>query len=253
MKKLGLKVALFIAGFSFVYIALGVSVAFAGSFFRLNMNWLFAVAGVILIVFGLHVMHIFRIPWLERQVGGMDKAKEAENIFGAFLVGVAFAIGWSPCTGPIVAAILGLAAKQQTVFAGGLLLLGYCVGLGVPFLLVGLAVGKFLRMFEKMQKHMRKVEIVSGLLLILLGILFVSQNANFFRDLIGGSLGLSMGEWEHALAPRVGEGVSLLAFGAAVLAGFLSFISPCVLPLLPSYVAFIAGTDDINELYGEGS
>lgn len=249
MKRLEVKVAMFILGFTFIYVILGISFALVGSY--LNMSWFFSFAGVILIIFGLHVMHVFRIRWLEAQLGGMNRAKEAEDIVGSFLVGIAFAIGWSPCTGPIVAAILGLAAQQKSVFAGGFLLLCYCVGLGIPFMLIGLAVGKFLRLFDKVKKHMRKVEIASGILLIILGALFLSQNVNFLREISSGKLGFSTEGLESLLAPEVGQGVSLFAVGAAFLAGLLSFISPCVLPLLPSYIAFIAGADNLDALYAD--
>jgi len=250
MKGLVLKIVFFIAGFTAVYVPLGLGIALAGSFVGANMKWIFTVAGVILIIFGLHVMRVFRIKWLDGQWGGLDKAKNATSLIGAFLVGVAFAVGWSPCTGPIIGAILTLAASQGKVWSGGLLLLLYCIGLGIPFLLVGLAVGKFLRLFSRIERHMKKVEIASGILLIALGILFLSQHANLLRELTGGTMGLS-GIFGDNAQESVSKGVSFMAMGAALLAGFLSFISPCVLPLLPSYVAFIAGTDDLDALMGD--
>ena len=251
IKRLGLKIALFIAGFTTVYVLLGVSVALVGSFLKVNMGWLFVMAGLILIVFGLHVMRVFRIPWLEGTWGGMDKAKEARDLMGCFLVGVAFAVGWSPCTGPIVAAILALAANRGTVWEGGLLLLLYCAGLGIPFLLTGLAVHKFLSLFARVQRYMRVVEISAGILLILLGILFLTQHANLLRSLFGGWTGISAEMWEMKRVQAINQGIGIVAMGAAFAAGLISFISPCVLPLLPSYIAFIAGTDDLDELLGE--
>ena len=250
MKGLWLKIAFFVAGFTAVYVLLGISVAFVGSFFRVNMSWFFVVAGLILVVFGLHVMRVFRIKWLEGQWGGMNRAKEAHNPLGAFLIGVAFAIGWSPCTGPIAASILALAADQHTVFDGGLLLLLYCIGLGVPFMLTGLAVSRFMRLFTRIQKYMRAVEITSGVLLIGLGILFLSQHSNLLRSLLGGSVGFSVIGMENNFAGTVKQGISGMAMAAALGAGLLSFVSPCVLPLLPSYVAFIAGTDDLDAIMG---
>ncbi len=251
MKRLVFKITFFIAGFTLVYVFLGISVALVGSFFRVNIGWLFGIAGVILIIFGLHTMRVFRIPFLEGSWGGMDRAKESHNLVGCFLVGVAFAIGWSPCTGPIVAAILTLAADQNTVWAGGLLLLIYCIGLGIPFMLTGLAVGKFLRLFARLERHMRVVEIASGILLVGLGLLFVSQHANLLRSLFGGAGGISLEGFETHATQVFGKGLNFMAMGAALAAGLLSFISPCVLPLLPSYVAFIAGTDDLDALMGE--
>ena len=252
MKRLWVKITFFIAGFTAVYVFLGVSVAFVGNLFKVNLSWFFIVAGLILVIFGLHVMRVFRIRWLEGQWGGMHRAKEAEDVVGSFLIGVAFAVGWSPCTGPIAAAILTLAANQGTVWAGGFLLLLYCLGLGIPFLLTGIAVDRFLKFFHRIQRYMRVVEIVSGILLIGMGILFLSQHSNLLRSLLGGSLGFSATNWETKAVGSVSESISIMAMAWALAAGFLSFISPCVLPLLPSYVAFIAGTDEIDDIIGVG-
>lgn len=247
MKGLWKRVAAFIAGFTLVYVLLGISVAFVGGYFRVHMNWLFGIAGVILILFGLHVVRVFRIPFLEGRFGGMDKARDPSNIVGSLLVGVAFAIGWSPCTGPIMAAILTLAASQGTAFNGATLLLAYCVGLGAPFLLTGLAVKYFLNLFNHLQRHMRKIEVVSAVLLIAVGILFLTQNMNMFRGLTG----INLGGWEIGARSNISPGLSPIAVGTSLLAGFLSFVSPCVLPLLPSYIAFIAGTTDLDAITGE--
>lgn len=240
--------AAFILGFTLVYVVLGVSVAFVGGYFSVHMNWLFGIAGAILIIFGLHVLRLFRIPFLEGRFGGADKAKDPRNIVGSFLVGTAFAIGWSPCTGPIIAAILTLAARQKTVLNGGLLLLAYCAGLGAPFLLTGLAVKYFLNIFNQLQRHMRRIEIVSAVLLIAAGVLLLTQNMGLFRGLVG----INLGGWESGARDNIAQGLSPVAVGTSVLAGFLSFVSPCVLPLLPSYIALIAGTSDLDAVMGDG-
>lgn len=256
MKGLWRRVAAFIAGFTLVYVVLGVSVAFVGSFLKVHMNWLFGIAGLILIIFGLHVARLIRIPFLETQVGGMDKAKDPRNFIGAFMVGIAFAIGWSPCTGPILAAILTLAMSQDTVFAGGILLLCFCIGLGVPFLLTALAVNYFLKIFDKVLVHMRKVEIASSILLILIGLLMITSALNIIGLLnelrgVSGISTIGLEKWLKGLMFTEDSGITLMAAVVAAFAGLLSFISPCVLPLLPSYIAFIAGTTDVDDLSGE--
>lgn len=248
MKSLFAKVGAFVVGFTIVYVTLGVSVAFVGGLLKGQMKGaLLTVAGIILLLFGLHLIHIIRIPVLERTAGGMSSAKDPRNLLGAMLVGVAFAVGWSPCTGPIIGAMLVLAGTQGTVVSGGILLLVYCLGLGVPFLLTALAVGYFLKLFEKLHSKMRWIEIISGILLASLGVLFLSGQDYILRGLGG----LSLDGWEMSMADKVTGGLSLWALLVSFLAGLLSFVSPCVLPLLPSYMAFIAGTTDIESLSQE--
>jgi len=219
-----------------------------GAYIGIYMKWVFVGVGVILILFGLHVAHVFHIPFLAGRFGGIEKAKDPSDLVGAFFVGVAFAVGWSPCTGPIMAAILALAGSQGTVLAGGLLLLAYCIGLGLPFILTGLAVEYFLEFFKKLHWHLRKIEIASAVLLIALGVLFITQNLDFLR----GHLGLNATGFELNHKENIAGGLNFLAIGTAMFAGFLSFVSPCVLPLLPSYIAFIAGTSEIDEVTGKG-
>lgn len=240
MKSLLAKVAAFVIGFTVVYVALGVSVAYVGGLVRGQMRGtLLFIAGVILLVLGVHLMHIIRIPLLDKTAGGINSAKDPRNLFQAVLVGMAFAVGWSPCTGPIIGAILVLAGAQGTVLSGGILLLVYCLGLGVPFLLTALAVGYFLKLFEKLYSKMRWIEIISGILLAGLGILFLSGQDYLLRGLMG----VSLDGWEMSMTDKITSGISIGAVLLAFAAGFLSFVSPCVLPLLPTYMAMIAATN----------
>jgi cytochrome c-type biogenesis protein len=126
---------------------------------------------------GLHLLGILKMKWLN-----YEKRVQTRNIspgyWGAFLVGLAFALGWSPCVGPILAGILALAATQKTLVKGMVMLLLYSLGLGIPFIVTGFAVGVFMRFFEKYKRFIRAGEIVAGVFLIGLGILIFTDNVS---------------------------------------------------------------------------
>ena len=160
----------FILGFSAVFVALGASATAVGSLLLQRQALLRQAAGVIIVILGLHLAGIFRIPFLQYEKK-LEVRKRPLNAAGAFLVGAAFAFGWTPCIGPILGGILTLASTQETVRQGMLLLAVYSLGLGVPFLAASLGVGAFLKFSARFRKYLRVVEIASGLLLIVLGIL----------------------------------------------------------------------------------
>ncbi|MBM3271474.1 MAG: cytochrome c biogenesis protein CcdA [Candidatus Sericytochromatia bacterium] len=164
----------FVLGFSLVFILLGASATAVGSFLLAKQRLIAQIAGVVVIVFGLHTMGLIRIPWLYQEKRAQITNKPA-GVLGAFLVGLAFAFGWTPCIGPILASILSLAAAEETLGAGIGLLAVYSLGLGIPFLLTALAFDKLITVFDQVKKHMRAVEIVSGLLLVGVGILLMSD------------------------------------------------------------------------------
>jgi cytochrome c-type biogenesis protein len=164
--------ALFVCGFSTVFIALGASASVFGALLRAYSYWLSMVAGVAIIVMGLHFLGLFRIPLLAR-TRRLETAKPA-GLWGAYAMGLAFAFGWTPCIGPILAAILAVAASEATVTKGAGLLAVYSAGLGVPFLLAAFAVEPFAKFLTRFRAHMRHVERVMGVLLILTGIAFLT-------------------------------------------------------------------------------
>ena len=126
------------------------------------------------IVFGLHVMGLVRIPWLYQEKRAQIAVKPA-GMAGSFLVGLAFAFGWTPCIGPILASILTLAATEETLGAGIGLLTVYSLGLAIPFMLTALAFNHVMLVFDQVKRHMRAVEIVSGLLLVGVGVLLMTD------------------------------------------------------------------------------
>lgn len=165
----------FVLGFSVVFVALGASATYVGQWFAANRVILGRVAGAIIIVLGLHTMGITPIKWLNYEKRIHAETKPV-GIFGSFLIGLAFAFGWSPCIGPILAGVLVLAAQQDTVGKGVLLLSAYSLGLGIPFIITGLAINRFLSFFGRVKKHMKLVEIVAGALLVAVGVLVATDS-----------------------------------------------------------------------------
>ncbi len=168
----------FVLGFTTVFVFLGLSVTIIGQFFLNNIDILRTVGGIIIIIFGLHLLGIFKIKLLYKQFGWMDKIKRTSNYFTIYLIGCAFAFSWTPCVDPILASILIMTATQGTIAKGTFLLLIYSLGLAIPFILTALFVSKFLTLFNSLKKYYKVIEIISGTLLILMGILIISGGFN---------------------------------------------------------------------------
>ncbi len=160
----------FVVGFSLVFVILGASATWVGRFLLAQRTVFNIVAGVIVVVFGLHLTGLVKIPLLYREAR-LETGAPRRGLGGAFLLGFAFAFGWTPCIGPILTAILALAAQRETVFQGMFLLAIYSAGLAVPFLLTSLGLSTFLRFYGGFRKHLQAVEVASGVLLIALGTL----------------------------------------------------------------------------------
>jgi len=171
-----LAAVLFVAGFSTVFVALGASASVVGSLIRAYSSPLATVAGVIIIIMGLHFLGLTPISLLHRQKR-MEVAKPV-GLWGAYVMGLAFAFGWTPCIGPILAAILAVAAAEQTVTKGASLLAVYSLGLGIPFIVAAFAIEPFAAFLARFKKHMRRVEQVMGGLLVLTGIAFLTGSIN---------------------------------------------------------------------------
>jgi cytochrome c-type biogenesis protein len=163
---------LFVCGFSTVFIALGASASVVGAVIRAYSFELSIVAGVAIIIMGLHFLGVFRIGWLLREKR-MPLAKPV-GLWGAYAMGLAFAFGWTPCIGPILAAILAVAASEYTVAKGAGLLAVYSAGLGIPFVLAALAVEPFAEFLVRFRRHLVHMERVMGGLLVLTGIGFLT-------------------------------------------------------------------------------
>jgi cytochrome c-type biogenesis protein len=163
---------LFVAGFSTVFIALGASASAIGGLLRAYSYHLSLVAGIAIIVMGLHFLGLTPIAWLTREKR-VEVAKPV-GLWGAYVMGLAFAFGWTPCIGPILAAILAVAASEATVAKGAGLLAVYSAGLGVPFVIAAFAVKPFAALLARLRSHLGTIEKVMGGLLVLTGIAFLT-------------------------------------------------------------------------------
>lgn len=164
--------ALFVLGFSTVFIALGASASVVGGLLRAWSGPLSTVAGIVIIAMGLHFLGLTPIEWLHRQKR-MEVPKPV-GLWGAYLMGLAFAFGWTPCIGPILAAILAVAASEKTVGQGAFLLAVYSAGLGIPFMVAAFAIEPFAAFLARFKRHLRRVEQAMGGLLVLTGIAFLT-------------------------------------------------------------------------------
>jgi cytochrome c-type biogenesis protein len=163
---------LFVCGFSTVFVALGASASVIGALIRTYSVELAIVAGVAIIIMGLHFLGVFRIGFLDRQKR-MDMVRPV-GLWGAYAMGLAFAFGWTPCIGPILAAILAVAASEATVAKGAGLLAAYSFGLGIPFMLAAFAIEPFAGFLVRFRRHLALVERAIGGLLVLTGIAFLT-------------------------------------------------------------------------------
>jgi cytochrome c-type biogenesis protein len=173
--KIIINCLLFVVGFSCIFIIMGASATAIGGFMLTKKRILGKVAGVVIILLGLHLTHIWRIKALDYEKKIHLKNKPAGAI-GSLVVGMAFALGWTPCIGPILASILAYAATQETTSYGMLLLGFYSLGLGIPFILTGLSINSFFLWFDRIKKHLLLVERISGVCLILVGVLMLTDN-----------------------------------------------------------------------------
>jgi cytochrome c-type biogenesis protein len=169
---------IFIAGFTTVFVLLGASATYLGNFLQEHTKTLRMAGGFLVIIFGIHVTGLFDLGILLGEKRFTIHRKPA-GYLGSFVVGLAFAAGWTPCIGPILASILIVAATEDTVYHGMSLLLCYSVGLGTPFLLSSLALNKFLAYFNKYKKFIRIFEIITGIFLIIIGTLICSNYLSF--------------------------------------------------------------------------
>lgn len=167
-----LAAALFVLGFSTVFVALGASASVIGSLIRAYSGPLATVAGIVIIIMGLHFLGVTPIALLHRQKR-LDVAKPV-GLWGAYVIGLAFAFGWTPCIGPILAAILAVAASEQTVTKGASLLAVYSLGLGIPFVIAAFAIEPFAAFLSRFRNYLHRVEQAMGALLVLTGIAFLT-------------------------------------------------------------------------------
>lgn len=164
---------MFIIGFSVTFILLGATATWVGQLLLSRMRLLGQLAGLLLIVFGIHLTGLVKINFLYRDKR-FHNVEKPRGLLGAFVLGLAFAFGWTPCIGPILASIMAIASTRETVGQGMFLLAVYSAGLGIPFLLTSVALNKFLAFYGRFKKHFRAVEVASGALVIVVGVLILT-------------------------------------------------------------------------------
>ncbi len=163
----------FVAGFSSVFVAMGATASVFGSIVRSHLDVLAPAAGVAIIVMGLHFLGLFRIPLLYREAR-VQVARKPAGPLGAYVIGLAFGFGWTPCIGPVLATVLGVAASRETVGQGAFLLAVYAAGLGVPFLVAAAFSQPFMTLMRRFRAQMGLIEKITGGLLVLTGIAFLT-------------------------------------------------------------------------------
>jgi cytochrome c-type biogenesis protein len=173
--KAGSVSIFFVLGFSIIFTALGASASFIGKLLAEYLHILAKVAGIIIIILGLHLAGVSKIGWLNYQKK-LEVKRSSPGLVTAFFIGMAFGFGWTPCIGPILAGILAIAATQETLLRGVLLLLVYSLGLGIPFIITGFAIGAFMRFFERYKKFIRAGEVIAGVFLVAIGSLMFFGN-----------------------------------------------------------------------------
>ncbi len=163
----------FVMGLSTVFLFLGFTASAFGAFFLQNQVLFARISGLVIIIFGLHFLGVFRIGFLDREAR-MDAGDKGGTSFGAYILGLAFAFGWTPCIGPQLGAILSLAASEASVTRGTVLLGVYAAGLGIPFLLAALFITRAMGVMDRLKRHMRLIERAMGGLLLLVGLAMVT-------------------------------------------------------------------------------
>jgi cytochrome c-type biogenesis protein len=168
-----LPATFFVLGLSTVFLFLGFTASAFGAFFLQNQVLFSRIAGAVVIVFGLHFLGVIRIPILDREAR-LDAGDKGGTALGAYVLGLAFAFGWTPCIGPQLGAILSIAATEASIARGTLLLGVYAIGLGVPFLLVAAFLGRSMTVMNRLKRHMKTIERVMGGLLLVVGVMLVT-------------------------------------------------------------------------------
>ena len=179
--RVGVRVVIaalaFVAGFATVFVALGATATAFGKAFTAHLNVLGYVAGAVIILLGLNFLGVLRMSLLYREARLHIEQRPA-GVVGAYVVGLAFAFGWTPCVGPVLAAILFVAAAEETAVRGASLLAAYAAGIGIPFLLAALAARPFMNFMKRFRPYVQRVEQIMGALLVVTGILFLTGSVN---------------------------------------------------------------------------
>ena len=172
-RRIAVMAAMFVAGFTTVFVALGATASAVGSWITAYFDILALVAGALILLMGLHFLGWLRIPLLYREARFQASSRPA-GLLGAYLIGLAFAFGWTPCVGPVLATVLMVAGAEGTAARGAALLTAYALGIGLPFLLAAVFAGPFLNLLGRFRRHMPVIEKTMGAALVVTGLLFMT-------------------------------------------------------------------------------
>ena len=178
-RKATVSALFFVLGLSTVFLMLGFTASAFGAFFLQNQVLFTQISGAVVMVFGLHFIGLFRIPFLDQEAR-LDAGDRGGSAFGAYVLGLAFAFGWTPCIGPQLGAILSLAASEASVTRGTVLLAVYALGLGIPFLLAAMFMSRAMGLMNKLKRHMVMIERTMGALLLLVGLAMLTGAFTWF-------------------------------------------------------------------------
>jgi cytochrome c-type biogenesis protein len=224
---------LFVLGFSSVFIfAWGGATSLVGQIFSQYKDALARIGGIVVILLGVANLVTLRIPWLYYDTRPQWTMKRRADWASSVLIGIFFAAGWTPCIGTTLGAILTLGFSQQTSGQAMWLSSGYALGLGIPFLIIGMGLDFAAQFLRRFRRYIRTIQIASGLFLIVIGLMILTKQMIWiaiWAQRNGLYLDFSWG------------GTSTPTYFVAVIAGLLSFLSPCVLPLVPAYVGYLSG------------
>jgi cytochrome c-type biogenesis protein len=250
-----LHAAAFVAGFTTIFVLLfGLPTYAVGQVLGDYKPVLALLGGVLVIVFGLITLDVIKAGWFNYDTRVQWAGRSDWGFVSSYLMGVFFAAGWSPCIGATLGAILTMGYNQSTVGQGLLLLFAYSLGLGIPFLLVGLGIDRAARALRRVQRYMPAVKLVTGILLIGVGLLVLNDALPMVLRLAG--VPVNWPEWLNQISLQrvataavnngwyydpAGESAVNPTLLLALAAGLLSFLSPCVLPLVPAYVSYLSG------------
>ena len=178
----------FVLGFSAIFIGLGASVGLFGTAITANATLLRWMSGILVILFGVFLIATYKIPWLNYEKRVHISGARSPGYLRSLLLGAAFALGWTPCVGPILGTILALAWNSQQVWQGAALLTIYSLGMGIPFILIGLLWGAIMPLWKNINRHLGTISIVSGILLIIVGILILTGNMSMLMQIFSPKL-----------------------------------------------------------------
>jgi cytochrome c-type biogenesis protein len=223
----------FVIGFAMVFIVgWGGAATLLGGIFSTYKTELAQIGGLVVIVFGLVNLDVVRIPFLYYDTRPQWNGGHRASIASSSLMGIVFAAGWTPCIGTTLGAILTLGVSQETTGQAMWLASGYALGMGIPFLIIGLGVNRFVNWLGQFRKQMRRMRILSGVLLIAIGIILLTKQMTLIA-IWAQSNGLYL---DVPIA-----GARTPTYFVAILTGLVSFLSPCVLPLVPAYIGYLSG------------